>query len=392
MENYKNKTTPKGFALPSLEEMIHSTVSSGDYKSSPMAKFSLYRTPKQGIERKMAFTASSNDIAASFHTPPQTASLMKNIPIPSGFSLSAMDKKTMEFSAQRLPNPISNPLTFPMAMKSPFSYNEDPTFNGHMQNRCNLNRSPLPIIQPQLTPETFYNHRDFQAWRMNPRIPLPKQSRPLNCSSIQHAIPHINHTIDSSSLLSLPQEHISPYQPNTRTILINCDRSLNLDKDTRIGEMPYQYVPDYGNRSALQNYYSPPVAPPSLSKHSSSFLNVFPLQNQLAPLSYANPNNYFPYLDQDIESASELRTKASKNHCHEKKVMDLHAQEIDKFKIKTRNKYPCSICKKPFNRFDALKTHMNMHLGLKPFRCGICAKRFNAKQNMLRHERNHTAK
>ncbi|OBA24886.1 hypothetical protein HANVADRAFT_15171, partial [Hanseniaspora valbyensis NRRL Y-1626] len=50
----------------------------------------------------------------------------------------------------------------------------------------------------------------------------------------------------------------------------------------------------------------------------------------------------------------------------------------------------CAICSKPFNRFDALKTHMNMHLGLKPFNCKVCGKSFNAKQNMLRHERNHS--
>ncbi|OBA24757.1 hypothetical protein HANVADRAFT_17742, partial [Hanseniaspora valbyensis NRRL Y-1626] len=52
-------------------------------------------------------------------------------------------------------------------------------------------------------------------------------------------------------------------------------------------------------------------------------------------------------------------------------------------------KFECDICQKKFHRQDALQTHMNMHLNINPYECSVCGKCFNAKQNMVRHERNH---
>ncbi|OBA26681.1 hypothetical protein HANVADRAFT_24675 [Hanseniaspora valbyensis NRRL Y-1626] len=52
-------------------------------------------------------------------------------------------------------------------------------------------------------------------------------------------------------------------------------------------------------------------------------------------------------------------------------------------------KFECEICQKKFHRQDALQTHMNMHLNINPYECSVCGKCFNAKQNMVRHERNH---
>lgn len=392
METYKNQTAPKGFVLPSLKEMIHSSISTKDYKSSPITKHSLFKTPKQGIEKRLPIRAAASDIGTTFHTPPQSASLMKTTPMLPGVGICTLDNRNNEFSVNSFPKPLGNPISFPLPIPPPFGYNEEPSFNVISQNSYNLNRSPLTVEQNQLTPETFYSNRDFQVWEMNPKHALPQQNQPLHCRSIQHTIPHRNHNINTSSIHSLPQEQIIPYQPNTRTIIINCDGSLNQNKDARIRELPYQYVGDYGHRTALQNYYSPPVAPPLLSQNSSPSFNVCPIQSQLAPPSYANLYNNLPSFKQDYESTVEPRAKINRKNCLERKVIDLNSQEIGNFKSKTKNKYPCSICKKPFNRYDALKTHMNMHLGLKPFRCGICAKRFNAKQNMLRHERNHSPK
>lgn len=55
-------------------------------------------------------------------------------------------------------------------------------------------------------------------------------------------------------------------------------------------------------------------------------------------------------------------------------------------------KFPCTQCEKRFHRQDALQTHMNIHLGLKPYKCDVCEKCFNAKQNMVRHRKRHDEK
>lgn len=51
----------------------------------------------------------------------------------------------------------------------------------------------------------------------------------------------------------------------------------------------------------------------------------------------------------------------------------------------------CNICNKNFKRASSLKTHINIHSGIRPFKCpyGNCSKSFTAKSNMRRHYKLH---
>ncbi|KAI0739838.1 hypothetical protein C8Q80DRAFT_1053815, partial [Daedaleopsis nitida] len=54
-------------------------------------------------------------------------------------------------------------------------------------------------------------------------------------------------------------------------------------------------------------------------------------------------------------------------------------------------KHQCTICLKRFPRPSGLKTHMNMHSGVTPFKCLIptCSKTFGVRSNATRHLRTH---
>lgn len=46
-------------------------------------------------------------------------------------------------------------------------------------------------------------------------------------------------------------------------------------------------------------------------------------------------------------------------------------------------------CEKSFSCLAKLKDHMNMHLGLKPYKCEICEKAFSAKKYLQAHTESH---
>ncbi|KZT32607.1 hypothetical protein SISSUDRAFT_961734, partial [Sistotremastrum suecicum HHB10207 ss-3] len=51
----------------------------------------------------------------------------------------------------------------------------------------------------------------------------------------------------------------------------------------------------------------------------------------------------------------------------------------------------CTVCDKGFPRPSALTTHMNVHTGMRPFKCPVptCGKTFAVRSNAKRHLRTH---
>jgi len=53
-------------------------------------------------------------------------------------------------------------------------------------------------------------------------------------------------------------------------------------------------------------------------------------------------------------------------------------------------RFTCDICSKAFIDNAALKRHMMIHTGLKPFQCSDCGKQFTMGHKLAEHRRNHT--
>ncbi|CAI2372295.1 unnamed protein product [Moneuplotes crassus] len=60
-------------------------------------------------------------------------------------------------------------------------------------------------------------------------------------------------------------------------------------------------------------------------------------------------------------------------------------------KTQAQYHYTCLMgtCKRKFNKFDDLKTHLVLHNKFKPFKCPNCPKRYTQKGNMTKHMRSH---
>jgi hypothetical protein len=52
--------------------------------------------------------------------------------------------------------------------------------------------------------------------------------------------------------------------------------------------------------------------------------------------------------------------------------------------------FECSLCDKKFNRKNYLRVHIRNHTGVKQFECSVCNKKFNRRNYLREHIRNHT--
>jgi uncharacterized C2H2 Zn-finger protein len=147
--------------------------------------------------------------------------------------------------------------------------------------------------------------------------------------------------------------------------------------------------------------------------------------NDLEEASNQNeePENNGEYVKTDMKSEASVRKPLGRNRKHKqqgydcpdcgemftkaKDVMDHGVQEhgglrcpdCDKrFRLRAgynqhikvvhkKERYPCKVCGKDFYSKQALTTHMNMHMGLKPFQCDQCEAAFAGLDSLCKHKR-----
>ncbi|RKO89229.1 hypothetical protein BDK51DRAFT_12210, partial [Blyttiomyces helicus] len=54
--------------------------------------------------------------------------------------------------------------------------------------------------------------------------------------------------------------------------------------------------------------------------------------------------------------------------------------------------YPCDMCTTFFSRKHDLKRHKRLHLGIRPFECQNCPKKFSRQDALTRHTAGGTCK
>uniref|UniRef100_A0A3Q1EGH3 C2H2-type domain-containing protein n=1 Tax=Acanthochromis polyacanthus TaxID=80966 RepID=A0A3Q1EGH3_9TELE len=55
-----------------------------------------------------------------------------------------------------------------------------------------------------------------------------------------------------------------------------------------------------------------------------------------------------------------------------------------------KNKHCCQLCGRNCLKASALKTHLRVHSGERPFQCPVCKKSFVQQAHMMEHQRIHT--
>ena len=149
---------------------------------------------------------------------------------------------------------------------------------------------------------------------------------------------------------------------------------------------------------------------PANEKHSESTFSVFNLAPAAESHDYQPASSYdgknstilgpfahtylFDEVDQfnNITIANDKSMDQPKSRDPEALYLDSHnPQCIDQesYPIHTPRKYLCEICKKRFTRPSTLKTHINSHTGVRPYKCQAqgCDWRFTVLSNLKRHSK-----
>lgn len=436
METHKNNPVTKEFTLPSLKEMLNNTPLGKNHHGS-FSSSSTSSTINNNSQKSVSLKTTTVTGSERFSLPPVSSVNMQNedsyqyVSPNSAYVMHSTLNSRPNHIPQNLypPKPLPNTFNNNISTPQPLMNNTYIVYNDNMNMGYHLTRSPVNLAQhhhhqqqQQLSAGGLYE-AEFHVPPVMNSIPLA--SKPSHFTSSHHnnnnnnqgmytVVPQLVQNVVPMPIpqtyvqqSNIPPYHLSPqnqvyltsvnHQPFiNKNSLVPSSSSANIYQPSSSGSLQenknnmfqkeQQYLPQHsssmGNNSTLS-------APAPLFPHPQSVSPVY--RNKINP-QYSVPSNN--------NSNNTPRQEVDRNTLHysfnnttvHKPVSPLHYKEKTGGKTKKVNRFPCAICSKPFNRFDALKTHMNMHLGLKPFNCKVCGKSFNAKQNMLRHERNHSNK
>lgn len=285
--------------------------------------------------------------------------------------------------------------------------------NGHRTvtlNSSTLHTSPNQYMNvPQIYPFNSVYTQSFPSTPelYNQNVPFGRNTPSLYTNlagNYYPMVPQPNFNINQSFPFYNDNNHYAPYRTNQNLFYVGPGGNLyqvydqlynkpmtNTGRDMMVGKPLQNNVNNINilqaDNTTVNNNQHPQLNGLQRSYSSPSFYNKqdlpklnFKLPELKTPLSSSTSTESKPKLP----SLKQLKQKISGTSTDTKKVTKTSLKKT------TRPlKFPCTQCDKRFHRQDALQTHMNIHLGLKPYKCDICGKCFNAKQNMVRHKKTH---
>ncbi|KAL6927290.1 hypothetical protein ACO0SA_003588 [Hanseniaspora valbyensis] len=444
METHKNNPVTKEFTLPSLKEMLNNTPLGKNHgsSSSPTSSSTINNNNSQKSVSLKTTTVAGTE---RFSLPPVSSVNMQNED--SYQYVSPNSAYVMHSTLNSRPNHIPQNLYPPKPLPNTFNNNNNSNpqplmnntyivYNDNMNMGYRLTRSPVNLApQQQQHPPHHHHHQQQQLsvgghYEPEFHVPPVMSSIPLASKPNHFNSSHPNNNNNNNqgmytvvpqlvqNVVPMPipqtyvqQSNIPPYHlsPQNQVFLTSVNHQPFINKNSLVPSSANVYQPSSSslqeNKNNIfqkeQQYLPQHTSSSSMGNNNTLTAPLFPPPQCVSPVYRNKINPQYSVPSNNDNSNNTPRQEVDRNTLHynfnntnpiHKPISPLHYKEKTGGKTKKVNRFPCAICSKPFNRFDALKTHMNMHLGLKPFNCKVCGKSFNAKQNMLRHERNHSNK
>lgn len=85
-------------------------------------------------------------------------------------------------------------------------------------------------------------------------------------------------------------------------------------------------------------------------------------------------------IQSNIRNIRAITTSKQKNE-----IAQNNKNEVKKKKRKSKERYLCKYCNKPFDFQSSLKRHLRTHTNERPFQCIFCTKSFKQKGNLMTH-------
>ncbi|CCH62261.1 hypothetical protein TBLA_0G03240 [Henningerozyma blattae CBS 6284] len=289
----------------------------------------------------------------------------------------------------------------------------------------------IPIIKPS-TP--FEVSLQTTVGQSQADSKVNKNTQPENNSNkpMVSSTSAINLDLDLEDLLTIIDEKETKDFSNDELPTKSFEKSVNFksEKYSTIDNTEFDSSVISNNNNFKSGKISPlpPIIPTADSNSNYTTLPT-PKGRKLPPLKFNNVRNFKlsngSTLNLNSKKHSHLLHPSTRNPAHNNMILfdkiyssssppplklscmnseskhHLHSQTIPNTSLYSASncmypnpknfKYHCDICHKFFRRPSSLKTHMNIHTGVKPYLCPYnnCYKPFNAKSNMLRHFKLH---